>query len=196
MGVFTDMFGSRNRTIPRISVVEAFVENPEYTLSAPDVEKITGVSRRAAYYIIQQLVDEGILEDLGRKGKSEHYGLNSRDVRVVSLVHMEKLLTIGKLESEIKRFDNIDQTDLLTGSVLWRMKEIPRARRDGMTRTRYQVLSPESEIARPVQWFRQNIPDQSHCASCSESASNPNGNGNVGDRPAEQWMPSGSTTEV
>jgi hypothetical protein len=126
VGVLVGLFGAGNRRLPRVAVLEAFVENPDIELSAPEVEKIADVSRRAAYYIIKGFAEEGILVRKTKVGKTQLYALNQNDVRTDPLVYLERLLTIGRLEAEMKREEGIDQSDMLDESILPELRSPPR----------------------------------------------------------------------
>jgi len=123
MGVFADLFSAGNRPLARVSVIEAFAENPEETFTAPDVIRMTGVSRRATYYIIESLVREGLLtktvEKTGRR-KLGLYSLNNSDLRATVLKQTEALLAIGKIEAQIKIEHRIPSTEMLPMSLLSR----------------------------------------------------------------------------
>lgn len=118
MGAYLELFSSGHRRMPRVAVLEAFVENPETPLSAPEVEESAEVSRRAAYYIIRDFVKEGLLVKMPKKGTTQLYALNQNDVRSRPLVYIERLLTIGRLEAEMKREEGLDQSELLGESIL------------------------------------------------------------------------------
>jgi hypothetical protein len=171
--VFKDLLGSKNCKLPRVSVIEAFVENPEYQLSAPDVERITGVSRRAAYYIIQQLVGEGILVKRPRLIRPQQYGLNEKDIRTNSLIQVERLLTIGKLESEIKKDRGLEQSDFLAGSLLPYLGEIPQRWPTSIAHTGYEFIAARSEISPvPPSQLAERIPRVPENAIDSVSTAN------------------------
>lgn len=123
MGVFADLFSAGNRPLARVSVIEAFAENPETRFTAPDIIRMTGVSRRATYYIVENLVSEGLLmktiEKTGKK-KLGFYSLNNGDLRAVVLKQTEALLAIGKIEAQIKMDHNISQAEMLPMSLLSR----------------------------------------------------------------------------
>jgi biotin operon repressor len=144
LGAFLELFSSGHRRLPRVAVIEAFVENSDSSLSAPEVEKSAGVSRRATYYIIKDLVREGILVKKPKKDGAQLYALNPNDVRSGPLVYVERLLTIGRLEAEMKREEGLDQSELLDVSVLSKLRSPPRR----MVPTGFRTVSPEIIFAR------------------------------------------------
>ena len=109
MGTLTNMMGR----LPRLMVLEAFAENPFDTLSAPEIEEMTGVSRRSAYLIVKKLTHEGILIRSKIKDESAAitYSLNPNDIRSKLLPRIERLLTIGMIESELKQDMGLEQAD-------------------------------------------------------------------------------------
>jgi hypothetical protein len=123
MGVFADLFSAGNRPLARVSVIEAFAENPDTRFTAPEIIKMSGVSRRATYYIIENLVREGLLQKTTEKNgkkKVRSYSLNNGDLRAVVLKQTEALLAIGKIEAQIKMDNNIPLTETLPMSLLSR----------------------------------------------------------------------------
>lgn len=115
VGAFVSLFGR----IPRLAVLEAFAENPDDSLSAPEIEDITGVSRRAAYLIIRHYLSVGVLvRDATAEGRADKYQLNSNDVRGRSLELLDRLITLGTLESVMKRESGISQSEPLPGGLL------------------------------------------------------------------------------
>lgn len=120
MGAFTNLFKIGNRKIPRILILEAFAENPDDILSAPDIIKMTGVSRRAVYMIINDLANDGILVKVPKeKGKrTQYYGLNPNDARAANLSLIERLLSLGSIESRVKEDQGMPQSAILPNSIL------------------------------------------------------------------------------
>lgn len=114
MGSFTEIFGK----VPRILVLEAFAEDPDEHFTAPEIMRITGVSRRAAYLIIQKFVKEGLLLPVRDQKGASSYVLNNSDLRAVVLKRIEPLLVIGKLESELKLEEGIPSTNIYPNSYL------------------------------------------------------------------------------
>lgn len=114
MGAFTDLMGNS----PRVAILEAFAENPDDVLSAPEIELITGISRRAVYYSLKKFVEDGILEILQTERKGNFYRLNENDLRAQLLPTIEHILVAGSLESDIKRDFGIKQTDIWESSLL------------------------------------------------------------------------------
>jgi DNA-binding transcriptional ArsR family regulator len=109
MSVFIDLLGDT----PRVAVLGTFAEYPDQMLSAPDIIAETGKARRAVYYTIERLVEDGIIVVAGRQGKARLYMLNAKDVRAKALPMMERILVMGSLESEIKRDLDIPQGEEL-----------------------------------------------------------------------------------
>ncbi len=103
MGAFADFFG----TSPRVWVVEAFAENPDDELSVPEIVRITGVSKRAAYMHVRKLVDEGILVESSKRGKCNYYRFNEMDTRGQALTFLERALVLGGLERQIRLDEGI-----------------------------------------------------------------------------------------
>ena len=103
MGSFTNLFGN----YPRVVILEAFAENPEYELSVPDLIKITEKSRRTVYMYIEKILEEGIIIEGKKEGKCQYYKFNSNDPRGEAFVYLEYILTKGSLEKEIKRDEEI-----------------------------------------------------------------------------------------
>lgn len=103
MGSFTNLFGN----YPRVVILEAFAENPEYELSVPDLIKITQKSRRTVYMYIEKILEEGIIIEGKKEGKCQYYKFNSNDPRGEAFVFLEYILTKGSLEKEIKRDEEI-----------------------------------------------------------------------------------------
>lgn len=115
MGAFVDLFGK----IPKVAVLEAFAESLDDSLSAPEVEEATGISRRAAYLIIRRYVREGVLvADDTTRGRAQQYRLNPADVRGRSLGLLDHLLTLGSLESQLKVQAGIAPGEALPSSIL------------------------------------------------------------------------------
>jgi DNA-binding transcriptional ArsR family regulator len=107
MSAFIDLLGDT----PRVAVLGTFAEYPDRMLSAPDIIAETGKARRAVYYTIERLVEDGIIVVAGRQGKARLYMLNAKDVRAKALPMMERILVMGSLESEIKRDLGISQDE-------------------------------------------------------------------------------------
>jgi DNA-binding transcriptional ArsR family regulator len=107
MSAFIDLLGDT----PRVAVLGTFAEYPEQMLSAPDIITETGKARRAVYYTIERLVEDGIIVVAGRQGKAKLYMLNTNDVRAKALPMMERILAMGSLESDIKRDLGIPQDE-------------------------------------------------------------------------------------
>jgi DNA-binding transcriptional ArsR family regulator len=107
MSAFIDLLGDT----PRVAVLGTFAEYPDQMLSAPDIIAETGKARRAVYYTIEKLVEDGIIVVAGRQGKARLYMLNAKDVRAKALPMMERILAMGSLESEIKRDLGIPQDE-------------------------------------------------------------------------------------
>lgn len=121
MGAFTDLFGY----IPRVQVLEVFAENSGDSLSAPDVEKIADVSRRAAYLIIRRYVKDGVIVPVGASNeKPRRFQLNPNDLRSQTLWGMEHILTLGGLQAEIKRARRLPFTQSLPYGVVSRIPRI------------------------------------------------------------------------
>jgi DNA-binding transcriptional ArsR family regulator len=99
MSAFIDLLGDT----PRVAVLGTFAEYPDRMLSAPDIIAETGKARRAVYYTLERLVEDGIIVVAGRQGKARLYTLNAKDVRAKALPMMERILAMGSLESDIKR---------------------------------------------------------------------------------------------
>lgn len=120
MGAFTNLFKIGNRKIPRISILEAFAENPDDALSAPDVIKMTGVSRRAVYMIINDLANDGILIKVPKERgqRTQYFGLNPNDARAANLSLIERLLNLGSVESRIKEDQGMPHSVMFPNSVL------------------------------------------------------------------------------
>lgn len=120
MGAFTNLFKIGERQIPRVAILEAFAENPDDSLSASDIIRITGVSRRAVYLILNDLVEDGLLvldDKPGNRGAKQFY-LNPNDARASNLALIESILNVGSIESRIKEDANIPQSDALPPSVM------------------------------------------------------------------------------
>jgi hypothetical protein len=158
MGALVELLSPGHRRLPRVAVLEVFVENPDSPLSAPEVEDSSGVSRRAAYYIINDLVKEGLLVKIPKKGITQLYALNSNDVRSSPLVYIEKLLTIGRLEAEMKREEGLDQSELLEESILSELRSPPRR----SVPTGFIMVHPEFNFAgtleQPPYRFKAIVP--------------------------------------
>jgi DNA-binding transcriptional ArsR family regulator len=107
MSAFIDLLGDT----PRVAVLGTFAEYPEQMLSAPDIIVETGKARRAVYYTIERLVEDGIIVVAGRQGKAKLYMLNTNDVRAKALPMMERILAMGSLESDVKRDLGIPQDE-------------------------------------------------------------------------------------
>ena len=120
MGAFSNLFATGDRKIPRIAVIEIFAEHPDTPLTAPEVERMSEVSRRAVYMIIKDFVEEGILVQMPpeKPARSTRYALNPHDLRAETLKRMEVLLTIGQLEAEIKRDEGVPQGEMWGGSIM------------------------------------------------------------------------------
>ncbi len=98
MGAFTYLFGAK----PRVAVLEAFSENPDDELSVPEIVRMTGVSKRAAYMHVERLVEEGLLVKSRKEGKTDFYAFNKNDARAEALVYLEGVLILGSLERQIR----------------------------------------------------------------------------------------------
>jgi hypothetical protein len=118
MGAFTDLFGY----IPRVEVLEAFAETPSDPLSAPDIERITEVSRRAAYLIVRHYVREGLLVAVAGPGDGNprRFMLNPNDLRAKTLAEMERLITLGSIQAEIKRMRSVSLSEPLPSEAVSR----------------------------------------------------------------------------
>lgn len=117
MGAFSDVFGY----IPKVTVLEAFAENPDSGLTAPEVARITGVSRRAVYLIVKHYLDEGILARFGKGSTTPRtYALNRNDLRAITIARMENFLTLGSIQAEIKHMRGIRLTDALPVGIVAR----------------------------------------------------------------------------
>lgn len=132
VGAFTNLFKIGNRKIPRISILEAFAENPDDTLSAPDIIKITGVSRRAVYMIISDLANDGILVKVPKERgqRTQYYCLNPNDARAANLSLIERLLSLGSIESRVKEDQGMPQSVILPNSILTADASIEGPRND------------------------------------------------------------------
>jgi biotin operon repressor len=120
VGAFTDLFKIGNRKIPRISILEAFAENPDDPLSAPDIIKMTGVSRRGVYMIISDLANDGILVKVPKERgqRTQYYGLNPNDARAANLSMIERLLNLGSIESRNKEDREMPTSVISPNSIL------------------------------------------------------------------------------
>lgn len=99
MGSLTSLLGKA----PRVAVLEVFAENSDLPFSVPEIVKETGVSKRGAYIHVRKLVEEGVLRKSHKQGKCLYYRLNPNDRRAELLPLLESVLTLGRLEREIKR---------------------------------------------------------------------------------------------
>lgn len=113
MGAFSDIFGK----VPKVKVLETFAENPNDALSAPEVSRATGVTKKAVYMIVRKYVSDGILTKENKDGV-EVYRLNKNDLRAYTLIKIEPLMIIGKLEFGLKSDENILQSDMYPDSYL------------------------------------------------------------------------------
>ena len=99
MGSMTDLFGAS----PRVTILEAFAESPDEEFSVPELVAQTGSSRRGVYMHVRQLVEDGVLRASARRGKCQFYRLNEEDKRGRLVPLLDSVITIGRLEREIKR---------------------------------------------------------------------------------------------
>ncbi len=123
MGTFTNLFGKS----PRVVVVEAFAENPDEDLSVPEIVRISGVSKRAAYIHVRHLLDEGIIKKHRKSGKCWYYKFNENDPRGEALAYLDSALALGFLEQQIKRDEGISPDAPLSPFIQrkWDWKGIP-----------------------------------------------------------------------
>lgn len=83
-------------------MLEAFAENSEDELSVPDIVRTTGVSKRAAYIHVRQLLEEGVLAKSSKRGKCDFYTFDEEDPRGTALTFLESVLVLGRLERQIR----------------------------------------------------------------------------------------------
>lgn len=122
MGSFSSIFGK----LPKVLVLEAFAEDPEEQYSAPEIMRITGISRRAAYLIIQHFLKEGLLNFSERKRGTKYYRLNPSDLRAVILTRLEPILTMGGIEKDLKIEEQIPLTEKYPNSYIFDLIQPPK----------------------------------------------------------------------
>lgn len=163
MGAFTDLFGY----IPKVKVLEAFAENPDDALSAPEVERMTDVSRRAAYLIIKHYVDSGVITPAGNKGQTpRRFRLNPNDLRSRTVQEMERLITLGSIQSEIKARLKVPQEEPLPLGVVSQLPTI-------LVAIGWRTVTPSSMIleSRSIELDEGvSLPQSSHARFSSQSA--------------------------
>jgi len=65
MYILSELFGD----CPQVKIVETFAENHDETLSAPDISRMTGVTKATVYAHINKLLKEKIVKKIKKSGK-------------------------------------------------------------------------------------------------------------------------------
>ena len=145
MGSFSNIFGK----VPKVLVLEAFAEDPDEHFTAPEIMRITGISRRAAYLIIKKFVEEGLLIVVEDHKRPASYALNNSDLRAVVLKRVEPLLVIGRLESELKIEEGIPLTRIYPSGYLNELisRPLPNFSIDTDAFTKYSTFASETGTA-------------------------------------------------
>lgn len=106
-GGFTKLFGH----VPKVAIIEAFSQNFDFELTATEIREISGISKRATYLIISNLVKDGLL--LEKKNRPKLFSLNMNDIRAKTLAIVEPMLELGNLESLMKDEIGLPQSSIL-----------------------------------------------------------------------------------
>lgn len=96
MYILSELFGN----CPQVKIVETFAENHDETLSAPDISRMTGVTKATVYVHINKLLKEKIIKKSKKVGKTQLYQLNNDNPKSKIILMLERFIVserLGKL---------------------------------------------------------------------------------------------------
>jgi len=86
---------------PQIKIAEVFAEHYEDELSAPDIARMTDVSKATVYDYIKGLLKEGVIKKTRRVGKTQLYQLNYQNIKAKTILLLENYLVKEGLKKRI-----------------------------------------------------------------------------------------------
>lgn len=95
--ILTELFGECKKT----QILEILLENKDEELSAPEIEEMSDFSKGTVYKYLKKLLDEGIIEEARKVGKTQFYKLNLDNHVARLLLILENLIIKQKLECEM-----------------------------------------------------------------------------------------------
>jgi len=69
--ILTELFGECKKT----KILEILLENRDEELSAPEIEEMSDLSKGTVYKYLKKLLDEGIIEETRKVGKTQFHKL-------------------------------------------------------------------------------------------------------------------------
>lgn len=95
--ILTELFGGCKKT----QILEILLENKDEELSAPEIEEMSDFSKGTVYKYLKKLLDEEIIEETRKVGKTQFYKLNIENHVARLLLILENLIIKQKLERKI-----------------------------------------------------------------------------------------------
>lgn len=95
--ILTGIFGDCKRT----EILEILLENKEEELSVPEIEEMSEISRVTIYKYLEILLDDEIVEESRKVGKTQFYRLDFTNPVTKLLLALETLIIKQKLERKI-----------------------------------------------------------------------------------------------
>lgn len=99
MYIFSELFGDS----PQVKIVETFAENHEETISAPDISRMTGVTKATVYAHINKLLKEKIIKKSKKVGKTQLYQLNNDNPKAKIILVLERFIVSERLGKLIEK---------------------------------------------------------------------------------------------
>lgn len=88
---------------PNVKILECFADNYKEDLSVSDIIYMCDVPRTTVYRKIKKLVEDGIIKETKRYGKTKLYRLNMENEIAKAIVYLETLIARKELEKTMKR---------------------------------------------------------------------------------------------
>ena len=99
MYILSELFGN----CPQVKIVETFAENHEETISAPDISRMTGVTKATVYAHINKLLKEKIIKKSKKVGKTQLYQLNNDNPKAKIILVLERFIVSERLGKLIEK---------------------------------------------------------------------------------------------
>ena len=111
MYILSELFGD----CPQVKIVETFAENHDETLSAPEISRMTGVTKATVYVHINKLLNEDIIKKAKKVGKTQLYQLNHDNPKAKIILMLERFIVSERLEKLVEK-ENPGAVSNITGA--------------------------------------------------------------------------------